>query len=466
MRRKICLIQPTYRGAGGQLLKGRSLPLCSCALPALAAAIPPGWVRETCLEYFDDVDFGTDASVVGISSMGYDVLHGAELAAEFRRRGKVVLFGGYQAHFSRDRLRDVADSIVLGHPGPRAMDRILADVEAGSVAPEYETGTDINFPFDYSMLVTRRIGFMPLLTSVGCRNRCDFCCTAARHGGEYRLRKLRHVLTDLRAIRRHTTRFAVVDSNLYNNREYLLRLCSAIVRERLGMSWGAEATLDIAEDEEVLAALRRAGCRMLYLGFESLRQASLDSVHKPYDASTYRRALDRLHRHGFLVAGYFLVGLDADTTAAFDELFDFIHDTRINLPVINIPLPAPGTALFDRLRGEGRLRVRTEDGFLRNALFYANSCSRCFYEPRAMTAEELETGLLALRRRLSSVRETLRRSLVPDALATGVLLRINLQFRRDSRRMAAAWGGQRHAVGSAPWQADAFVPAAGEERER
>jgi hypothetical protein len=160
----------------------------------------------------------------------------------------------------------------------------------------------------------------------------------------------------------------------------------------------------------------------------------------------YDRAMRNLRRHGIAVAGYFLVGLDGDTLATFDELFEFIHRTRVNLPVINILLPAPGTAVFERLDREGRLLVSTEEGYLRNALFYSSSCSRCFFRPAGLTAEELERGLIALRQRLASLRETVRRSLVRDPIAAGFLLSVNAGFRRDSQRMAAAWAAQGSAI--------------------
>ena len=61
-------------------------------------------------------------------------------------------------------------------------------------------------------------------------------------------------------------------------------------------------------------------------------------------------------------------------------MFDFIRRTRVNVPIINILLPAPGTRVFERLDQEGRLLVRNEDDYLRNALSYAISCSHCLTE--------------------------------------------------------------------------------------
>lgn len=410
----------------------------SCALPALAACIPRGWQKEVCLEFFENVNYETDASVVGISSMGYDILHGYEIAEEFRRRGKVVIFGGYQAHFNRGRVRQAADSMVYGHPGLTQMERILGDVESRSLAPEYDAGIHLDFAFDYSMLVHRRIDFMPILTSIGCRNRCDFCCTGARYNGRYRLRKLECVLADIRGLRRHTRRFGFVDSNLYNNRGYLLELCSRLERERLDIMWGAEATIDIGEDEETLRALRRAGCQILFIGLESPNQSGLDSVHKPCQASTYDRAVANIRRQGILVAGYFLVGLDGDTEQTFDELFDFICRTGINVPILNILLPAPGTRLFERMDREGRLLVTHEDDFLKNALAYAISCSHCFYRPHPLSGRQVEAGLLRLRRRLGSLRQVVRRSLVTNPRQAAWLFLLNAEFRRETKRMVAA----------------------------
>lgn len=443
MKRKIYFVQPTYRGHDGKLLQGRFVLLHSCAIAALAAALPAEWEYETCLEYFQDVNYDSDASIVAITSMGYDIIRGREIAEEFRRRGKIVLFGGYQAHLSRDDLRDVANCIVYGYPGPAAMRRILQDAQAGCLEAEFDAGIDINFPFDYSMMPRRRILFMPVLASVGCRNNCDFCCTAARHHGQYRLRKIRYVVADILAIREHTRRFFLVDCNIYNNRSYLIALCDEIARTGDRFLWGADATVDIGEDDEALRALRKAGCRILYIGLETPNQRSLNGVNKPYQAATYASAIKNIRRHGIAVAGFFMMGLDGDTVETFDELSAFIRDARVNLPILNLLAPVPGTALFKRFDREGRLKVNTVEGFLKNAIFYSSSSSVCFYRPAGMTAEELEKGLVDLRLRLASPLETIRRSLFRDPVLAAVLLIGNVQFRRESRRYAAAWEARR-----------------------
>src|SRR3990172_3788175 len=98
MKKKIYLVQPTYRDQHGILLKVSKLYTISLALPALSSTIPYDWEKEFCYEYFQDINLDSDASVVGISCMGYEIFRGVELATEFTKRGKTVLFGGFQPH--------------------------------------------------------------------------------------------------------------------------------------------------------------------------------------------------------------------------------------------------------------------------------------------------------------------------------------------------------------------------------
>jgi hypothetical protein len=264
MKRKIYLVQPTYRDLNGKLLSGSRLYTVSLALAALGATIPPDWEKEFCIEYFDPVNLDSDASVIGISCMGYEVFRGVELADQFRNRGKIVLFGGFQPHITPDFVRPHADSIIYGNPGPKTMVQILEDCLTGQLRPEYPASIDLNFRFDYSVLDTRKLLFTPVLTSVGCRNHCDYCCIASLYGGKYRLRRLQFVLDELEDLSRKTRRIAFVDTNIYNNREYLQQLCVEMARRHFRFIWGAQSTIDIGSDPETLSLLRKAGCGILY----------------------------------------------------------------------------------------------------------------------------------------------------------------------------------------------------------
>jgi hypothetical protein len=438
MKKKIYLIHPTYRDREGLLLKGKSVFIWALSLPALSAAVPPDWEKQYCLEFFEDVDYDTDASVIGISSMGYDIIHGREIAGTFKKMGKTVLFGGYPAHFLGRLIRDSCDSVIHGNPGPEDMMRILEDAKAGRLSPDYHCGVHIQFPFDYSVLEGKRIRFMPVVSSVGCLNRCEFCSTAALYRGSFRLRRIDHVLTDLKAAARRSKYAGFVDSNIYNSRSYTLLLCKRILDEWISLRWGAQSTVDVGDDGEVLKALRRAGCRVLYIGMETLGQGNLDDMDKRYSAGRYLEQIRRIHGEGIQVAGFFIVGLDGDDRSSFDRLFEFIHRSEIAIPILNILIPAPGTGTHDRLRRESRLLVKDEEDFLENNPMYNVSCNRCFYIPKQMSAGEVEDGYLNLVRRLSSVGEILRRSAARNPLTAASLLVMNLDIRKKCRAMETA----------------------------
>ena len=443
INKKIYLIQPTYRDPQGRLHQGKRLIYSSLALPALSAAIPPDWQKEICFEYFDDVHYETDASIVGLSSMGYDILHGSEIGAEFKRRGKLVLFGGLQAHFSAKRLAGVCDSIVHGNPGPQQMKLILDDAERGRLNPDYWCGMDTNFPFDYSLLSDRRLQFVPVLTSVGCKEDCDFCCTAAVCNGRYRLRKLDIVVADLNAARAIGRNIVFSDSNILNNKDYLERLCTRIVRERMGIRWAAQCTIDVGDDPELLGLLKRSGCLALLVGIETLDERNMNSVHKRMSVAQHRTRIRNIRNAGIIVGGYFVLGMDYDSASTYDEMFRFIRDSRIALPILNILLPAFGTRLADRLEREGRMLVRDEDEFMKNTARFATASSHCFYVPMRMSAPKTEEEFRRLYGRLTSWREIIRRSVHPGLTSSAMLFQMNVGMRGEYRAMLDEVNGSR-----------------------
>ena len=442
MKKKIYIIQPTYRDQDGILLKGDRLYVVSLALPAVSSLIPPDWDKEFCYEYFENINFDTDASVVGLSSMGYEIFRGVEIAEEFKKRGKTVLFGGFQPHISRPFVDGSCDAVIHGNPGRADMQRILMNVTSGSLQRDYFCQPDIDYPMDYSVLDPTKLLFTPVLFSIGCRNACDYCCIASVYGGVYRLRKLDHVFQELHYLHPLTRRIAVVDVNVYNNREFLKRVCDEMIRRRYRFVWGAQSTVDIGHDPEILALMKRAGCRILYIGLETITQSNLDAVHKVNTVESYRQCLAAIARAGIRVAAFFIYGLDGDTPDTAARLSTFVDETDIALPMMNILVPTPGSKVYENLKAEGRLRMKDEQEFLRNNIAYNSSFNICLYEPKRMTAREVEDGFIDLLGRLSGLWQILRRSLSTDITLSLFLLRMNWTFREEFVRLRKLRAGQ------------------------
>ncbi|MBE0642735.1 MAG: radical SAM protein [Bacteroidetes bacterium] len=435
MNKKVYLIQPTYRDKFGKLLKGKSLYTISLALPSLSATIPPDWEKQLCYEFFEDVDFDTDASIIGISSMGYEIYRGIELAKEFRRRGKTVIFGGFQAHMSTDFVAPHCDAVVHGNPGIPAMKRILEDAYEGKLQRDYHCGVDLDYQVDYRALDTRRVLFTPVFTSVGCNYLCDYCCIASIYKGNCRVRKLRHVFAELEYLHGRTRRIAFMDTNIHSRHTYLKALCEGMIERGFRFVWGAQATIDIGDDEHTLRLLRRAGCKALFIGLESFSQANLEAVNKGLSAETYGRRIRNIHRAGIKIAAFLMYGFDHDTQDTAAELSRLVTENRIALPMINLLVPLPGTVLFERLRAENRLLIRDEGDFLRNNIGYNSSFNLCLFRPKHMTPDEAEEGFIELLGRLSGYGQIIRRSFSRDLKLSVFFLHSNWLFRREYIRL-------------------------------
>jgi len=443
MKKKLYLVQPSYRDRSGRLIKaGSNLFTNSLAVPALSAAMPADWEKDSCLEYFEDVNLETDAPVVGITCLGYDLFRGREIAEEFRKRGKIVLFGGCASELWKDQIRTVAHTVVSGNPGKSDVAKILADVEHGRLSSEYYCETDLDYPFDYSVLsrkkIASRISCLPALASTGCPHQCEFCCTAARYKGRHYLRSLDALMADLRVLKGLTRRFVFVDSNFYVDREHVIRLAHRIIEERLGLWWSAESTIDVGDDPEVLILLRRAGCRALLIGFETLTQRNLSHMQKPFVVARYRDQIKNIQKAGIIVAGFFIFGFDQDYRSTVNELYDFVRELNIALALFNFLCPLPGTKFHERMRNEGRLVANGEDSYLQQTAVYSAPTYRCLFQPKRMSPREAELAFLELLERISSWPAIVRRSARLGPIMGPLAFMMNLSTRRAARAIARA----------------------------
>jgi radical SAM superfamily enzyme YgiQ (UPF0313 family) len=437
MNKKIYIIQPTYRKMDGSLLKSWSLFNHSLNLPIISATIPEDWKKETCLEYHDDLNFQTDASIIIISCMGYDIMHALEIAGKYKEQGKIVIFGAHVDDFSDRILSDVCDSVFYGIPSPNEMARLLDDAVSGKLLWRYRFGFNINFPFDYSVLKGKGMPFIQVQASVGCKNKCNYCCASPQSlSGKFRLRKIDFIINDLKTVSKITKYVSFIDPNIYNNRLFLKALCRRMINERIKLIWGAQSTVDVGDDAEILKLLRKSGCRILFLGLESLEQNNLNFLNKPYDKTRYLGQVLRIKKAGIHVAGYFMFGLDFDTEESTDAIHRFVHDSRIALPIVNVLMPVPGTKLFKFLKDEGRLLMEDSADFLQRNPLYSVPCQTPFFVPKSLSVDVLTRSFLDLVNRLYTYRQIIMRAFVSRPSEAMKILLINLELRKKYLKMS------------------------------
>jgi radical SAM superfamily enzyme YgiQ (UPF0313 family) len=229
-----------------------------------------------------------------------------------------------------------------------------------------------------------------------------------------------------------------VDSNLYVDREHVIRLAERIIAENLGLTFSTECTIDVGDDPEILRLLKRAGCRALLIGIETISQGSLDRMQKPFMVERYREQIKRIQEAGIIVAGFFIFGFDGDTPSTVDELCDFVRDLDIAVPFFNFLCPVPGTRFYDQMKREGRLLASGEDAYLRQNVIYGVPTHRCLFRPKQMSPREAELAFVELRERLSSFPAIIRRSLNRNLFMAAAVFVLNLAVRRETRAVARA----------------------------
>jgi len=255
------------------------------------------------------------------------------------------------------------DSVVTGE-AEGIWPRVLEDARRGELKRRYDGGlAEIDtVPLARHDLLDGRYAFGAIQTTRGCPLNCSFCSVTAFNGASYRQRPIPDVVREFQLIREK--RVLVVDDNLIGTRhDHIDRakdLFRAMARANLRKEWIAQATVNFADDEELLTLAARAGCRGVFIGFESPTPEGLQEVGKKYNLlrnRDFRASVRRIQRHGILVAGSFIIGLDVDEPGIGSHIAKVANRYGVdNLNALFLT-PLPGTRLWDQMESEGRIAL-------------------------------------------------------------------------------------------------------------
>ena len=389
-----------------------SLP--SLGLLYLAAVTPAG--HE--LKYFEaDSDHSEPAEVytcdlVAISTFSAQVFEAYAIADRLRAAGVKVAMGGLHVTVRPDEAKQHADYVIVGE-GENVWPAVVEAAARGEPPQKFDSS---DFPpVDAAALPiprydllgnTRPYNRFTVQTSRGCPWRCDFCASNVMLGRRYRKRPVEHVIRDIRAIEAlHPRPFIeFADDNTFVDKAWGKELCRQL--KPLNLKWFTETDITVADDPELLALMRQAGCRQVLIGLESPNPKPLDGIELRANAKAkwspkYLDRLRRIQQAGITVNGCFILGLDGHTPAIFEQVLDFSLEVPLFDVQITVLTPFPGTPLYDRLLSEGRI-LRPERWDL-CTLFDVN------FRPSHMTPDELAQGMRWLTRRLYSALTTERR---------------------------------------------------------
>jgi radical SAM superfamily enzyme YgiQ (UPF0313 family) len=243
----------------------------------------------------------------------------------------------------------------------------LADFARGCARPLYESAEFADLhesPTPRWDLVNPRDYASPNIQySRGCPHNCEFCNVTKLFGHRWRMKTARQIIVELDRLHDLGWRGSVsfVDDNLNGSRKCLrTELLPALIewrKDHPGMSFTAQGTIDLGDDEELMDMMVRAGFDTVFIGIETLDEASLTECNKKQNKNRDLLAdVKRMQRAGLQVQGGFIVGFDHDTPKVFAQMTDFIQKSGIATAMVGLLQAPAGTELFRRLERQGRIR--------------------------------------------------------------------------------------------------------------
>lgn len=387
---------------------GKKCVFPNLSLPTVAGITPRQHEVVLCDENVEDVDFDTDADIVGLT--GY-VIHKQrifELAAEFRKRGKFVVVGGPFASLCPEELRDKVDVIFIDE-AEYTWPQFLQDFERGTWKREYrqvEKPSMHDSPLPrFDLLKVDRYRTMTIQFARGCPFNCEFCDIIVMYGRRPRTKTVEQVMAEVEEIHRLGVRnIFVVDDNFIGNKKEAKELLKALAEWQQARGYPiemmTEVTLNVAQDDELLELMRAANFTTIFIGIESPRPASLQETHKTQNLrENLLDAVHRIQRAGIEVMAGMIVGFDHDDPTIFDEQFEFIQRARIPVSMTGMLNAVPKTPLYERLKQAGRLIAQS----VGDQFVFTNIV------PARMSRAELYEGYKQLLKRLYSYRSYRRR---------------------------------------------------------
>lgn len=402
--KKVLLIFPREKGV--KYSNDTLYPFPMLGLTLLAAQFPKAYEIKIINEAIEAIDFDSEVDLVGITSLTCTARRAYEVADRFRNRGVKVVLGGVHPSLLPEEAKEHADSVFIGE-AEGMLDTLIRDFEEGKLKPFYRNRkwSELKgMPIARRDLLSHRYSplFKAIETTRGCPHRCDFCSVPVINGKRYRMRPLEEIDRELSTIIKKRGEYIfLTDDNVIAHEDYALGLFDLF--RRYGVRWMGFSTIKIARNERLLRKAQESGCLSLFIGFESLLQANLDHVSKRFvDAIELNQSIRTIQAHGIGIHGSFIFGFDGDDPSVFKKTVDFVQKNCIEIPSFSVLTPFPGTELRKRLEKEGRI-------FDRDWSHY--DMSHVVFEPRGMTARELQEGYLWAQKYTCAPRSILKRLL-------------------------------------------------------
>jgi len=360
---KIKLICPTSYDLNNKLIKINKATLPPLSILYIAGLTPREHDVKIVDECVQTIDFDEPVDLVGITSITFTAKRAYQIADEFRKRNVKVIMGGIHASTVLEEALAHADAVVIGE-ADELWKTVLKDALNDELKSTYRTDqrpTLDNLPaprFDllnnakYIRLPFRRGPNMPIQTARGCPFNCEFCSVSKFWGHKIRFRPVKDIVNEIALSKADT--FFFTDDNFVANPKRTLELCDALIP--LKIKYICQIDSLAFKNPDTIRALRKSGCFMAFIGFESIDQSTLADISKSFNKpDNYPDLIRMLHENKINVYASIILGFEKDNPHTAEETSKFLIDHKVGLASFFRVTPLPGTRLYDQLNKQGFL---------------------------------------------------------------------------------------------------------------
>ena len=379
-------------------------------------------------ESIDDIPADYEPDLVGISILTGTACRGYKVADHFRAKNIPVVLGGPHVTVLPDEAQQHADTTVIGM-AEITWGLLLDDFLENNLQKRYEDddkskSTILRVP-QPRVDLQRRSGYTvpnTVQATRGCKHRCDFCSVSALYPKVFQ-RPIDDIIRDIKA--QKGSRLVFNDVSLVDDVEYAKELFTAL--KPLKKTWGGLATIEVAQNDELLDLMRDSGCQYLLIGFESFNQKSLKKIGKGFNKiKFYKEAMENLHARDISIQGTMVFGFDDDDTDVFKETVERAEELKIDIPRYSIYTPYPGTPLYKRLERENRIISTNWEDY---------DTMHVVYQPLGMSVDELYRGFKWAYRETFQVKNIMKRLELKPNFNTVINVVGNLTYKMFINRL-------------------------------